>query len=514
MKTKLQILFAASSMFLFMGAVSAFGSGLPEDIQRLYDSTKIIEARIFAPKAYEKAEDKFNDTREAIAQGKKRNKIDKLVNESHEYAENVFKIVEVTRLSLSEYLDPRNRAIEAEAPKLVSELYQEAEEQFLKATRKVEAGDVEKGLREADRSTPLFDFAELKAIKVSIMGTSASLIDKADEDEAKTYAPTILDKARSYLTRCDKILDKDRYNRTESIEMARTAEYEARHASNIAQSIRAMERNDQAWEKLILLYEIEMQSVADELTMGILPFDNGPSVAADSMIVKLRELRNAREDLEKTNSDLTIKLAEIAVKLDINVDNENAIELAEIVDKAVMTSISEKKNLASKLQSKEGSLAELTLAHEHVESELNERKEEEEKLKKARRLLNPTEGEILYNATNDIVLRLSGLSFSSGASEIEEKQVDLLKKVEHILEMFPDKRLLVEGHTDDRGDRSTNMRLSDRRAFSVMQYFRKTLSIPADQISAVGYGPDKPIGTNTTKSGRAKNRRIDVIVFQ
>jgi outer membrane protein OmpA-like peptidoglycan-associated protein len=514
MKTKLQILLIASCMFLFLSTTSTFGSGLPEEIRKLYDSTKIIEAHIFAPKAYEKAEEKFNDTRDAIAQGKKQSKIEKLVNESHEYAENVFKIVEVTRLSLSEYLDPRNRAIEAEAPKLVSELYQEAEEQFLKASRKVEAGDVEKGLQEADRSTPLFDFAELKAIKVEIMGAAASLIDKADEDEARKYAPTILDKARSFLTKCDNILDKDRYNRIESIEMATTAEYEARHASNIAQSIRAMERNDQAWEKLILLYEIEMQSVADELTMGILPFDNGPSVAADSMIIRLRVFQKAREDMEKINADLAVKLAGIAAKLGVSVGSESIIELAEIVDKAVVTLISEKKDLASKLQSKEGTLAELTLTHEQVESELNERKEEEEKLKKARRLLNPTEGEILYNATNDIVLRLSGLSFSSGASDIEEKHVDLLKKVEHILEMLPNKKLLVEGHTDDRGERSTNMQLSDRRAFSVMQYFRKTLSISADQISAVGYGPDKPIGTNTTKSGRAKNRRIDIIVFQ
>lgn len=88
------------------------------------------------------------------------------------------------------------------------------------------------------------------------------------------------------------------------------------------------------------------------------------------------------------------------------------------------------------------------------------------------------------------------------------------KKVEKILKTFPQSKLLVEGHTDDLGERTTNMRLSEKRAFSVMQYLRKSMTIAADRIDAVGYGPDKPIGTNTTKEGRAKNRRIDILIFQ
>ncbi len=511
MKIKISIL---ACLFSLIAISWTFGSALPDNIKKLYDSTQTIEAEVFAPKGYEKAENAFNELRDAIAQGKKQSKIDELTEECHKYAENVFKVVEVTKLSLSEYLDPRDRAIQAKAPTLVPELYQKAEEQFVKAAGKVEGGDVEDGLKEAEKSAPLFDEAELKAIKVEIMRMAGSLIDKADEDEAQKYAPTTLDKARTSLTKCDKILDKDRYNRTESVKAASIAEYEARHASNIAQSVRAMERNDQAWEKLILLYEIEMQKVADEFDMGQLPFDFGPSAAAESLIIRVRTQEKTLADMKNTINELGSKLTEIAGRLGIEANQENLLGLTLSINNALGESLSEKQELATTLESKEDKLAELKQVHEQLDSELQMRKDKEEKIKTARRLLNPTEGEVLYNATNDIVLRLSGLSFASGASEIEEGHVELLKKVEQILEMFPGDKLIVEGHTDDRGEHSTNMRLSEHRAFAVMQYFRKTLSIPSDQISAVGYGPDKPVGTNTTKEGRAKNRRIDILILQ
>jgi len=500
---------------LFLLFISwTYGTDLPEDIAKLYDSALQVEAEIFAPKGYEKAEETFNKLRDAISQGKKQKKIDELTDECHKYAENVFKVVEVTKLSLSEYLDPRNRAIKAQAPVLVSDLYKNAEEQFVNATRKVEGGDVESGLKEAEKAVPLFDKAELKAIKVEIMGTAASLIDKADEDEAQKYAPTTLDKARSSMTKCDKILDKDRYNRTTSVEAAYIAEYEARHASNIAQSIRAMERNEQAWEKLILLYEIEMQKVANEIKLGQLPFDRGPSAASESLIVYIRNQEKSLVDMESKYGKMGSTLTEMAQRLGVGTDQDNLLELASSINDAMRESISEKMAMAVTLETKEDKLAELEEAHDQLDSELQKRKDKEDKIKAARRLLNPTEGEVLLNATNDIVLRLSGLSFASGASDIEEKHVELLKKVEQIVEMFPGDKIIVEGHTDDRGDRNTNMRLSEKRALAVMQYLRKTLSIASDKIDAIGYGPDKPIGTNTTSEGRAKNRRIDIVIMQ
>jgi len=345
------------------------------------------------------------------------------------------------------------------------------------------------------------------------MGAAAKLIDKAVVDEASKYALATLDRARTGYTKCDEILTKDRYNRKESLQYIGMAEFEARHASNIAQSVRSLERNDQAWEKLMLLYEIEMQKVGSALGITTLPFDNGPGAAADTMIASVKALESAGGELSQNKNELSVRLKKTLGQLNAPSNESEPLRLAETLDSAVAAVTSERDKLASDLDARNEKLAQLELTHEQVSTELGARQAEEEKVKKVRNILNPTEGTILFNETSDMVIRLSGLSFASGSSDITNEHVPLLEKVEQILAMFPDRKMLVEGHTDDLGDKTTNMRLSEKRAYAVMQYIRERLSIPADRISAMGYGPDKPIGTNTTDEGRAKNRRIDIVIF-
>ena len=128
--------------------------------------------------------------------------------------------------------------------------------------------------------------------------------------------------------------------------------------------------------------------------------------------------------------------------------------------------------------------------------------------------LNPSEGEVLFNSSNDIVLRLTGLSFDVNKSDIKDEHTSLLKKVMEVIELFPETQLVIEGHTDDSGDPQANLQLSEKRAFAVMQYLRQSLLIPADRVRAIGYGSDRPVASNKTTDGRAKNRRIDVIIMQ
>ncbi|MCP4545368.1 MAG: OmpA family protein [bacterium] len=147
-------------------------------------------------------------------------------------------------------------------------------------------------------------------------------------------------------------------------------------------------------------------------------------------------------------------------------------------------------------------------------AELSVRKEREDKFRTAKQVLNPSEGEVLFNSSNDIVLRLSGLSFDVGKSDIKDEHMDLLRKIQSVIEMFPTSQLVVEGHTDDRGEAASNVTLSEKRAFAVMQYLRQAMLIPAERIRAIGFGADRPVASNKTTDGRAKNRRIDIIIMQ
>jgi OOP family OmpA-OmpF porin len=70
--------------------------------------------------------------------------------------------------------------------------------------------------------------------------------------------------------------------------------------------------------------------------------------------------------------------------------------------------------------------------------------------------------------------------------------------------------IAVEGGTDSVGDADYNYALSQRRADSVVQYLASAHNIPAHKIYLIGLGKDKPVDSNKTRDGRAKNRRVDV----
>jgi OmpA-OmpF porin, OOP family len=70
--------------------------------------------------------------------------------------------------------------------------------------------------------------------------------------------------------------------------------------------------------------------------------------------------------------------------------------------------------------------------------------------------------------------------------------------------------IAVEGGTDSVGDADYNYALSQRRANSVIQYLASQYNVPAHKIYLIGLGKDKPVDSNKTAAGRAKNRRVDV----
>ncbi|MDP2272885.1 MAG: OmpA family protein [Archangium sp.] len=99
--------------------------------------------------------------------------------------------------------------------------------------------------------------------------------------------------------------------------------------------------------------------------------------------------------------------------------------------------------------------------------------------------------------------------FEFGSDRIDPRSFKLLDEVATVLTKNPDVGpVLIEGHTDNVGSRDANMSLSKRRAGAVVKYL-VTKGIAAKRLRSEGYGFDKPIATNDTPLGRAKNRRTD-----
>ena len=119
---------------------------------------------------------------------------------------------------------------------------------------------------------------------------------------------------------------------------------------------------------------------------------------------------------------------------------------------------------------------------------------------------------LVFREGNTVTLRLVGLSFASGQSAITPELYPLLEKVEKAIDVFPRSSIIVEGHTDSYGGDQTNQTLSQSRADAVQQYMLNAMRIPSNRVTATGYGETRPIANNETSAGRARNRRIDIVI--
>jgi OOP family OmpA-OmpF porin len=107
------------------------------------------------------------------------------------------------------------------------------------------------------------------------------------------------------------------------------------------------------------------------------------------------------------------------------------------------------------------------------------------------------------------------VKFDTAKSDIKKKYDNDIKKVADFMKANPEAKAVIEGHTDNvdiHKEPERNMRLSQARADSVRQYLIDTFGIDASRITAVGYGPNKPIASNDTTEGKQKNRRIEAVI--
>ena len=124
-----------------------------------------------------------------------------------------------------------------------------------------------------------------------------------------------------------------------------------------------------------------------------------------------------------------------------------------------------------------------------------------------------SEGEVaVIRAPDRITLRLAGLSFQAGRTEIPAGSHGLLAKLGEFLLLYPQTRVAVEGHTDATGKEDKNIELSKARADAVVSYLSANGGVPDERMTPSGFGSARPIASNNTRRGRTQNRRIDVIL--
>ena len=111
------------------------------------------------------------------------------------------------------------------------------------------------------------------------------------------------------------------------------------------------------------------------------------------------------------------------------------------------------------------------------------------------------------------VIVLKGVHFETSSSTLKEDSKTVLDTVADTIKRYSTMRVEVGGYTDSRGSSSLNVRLSEQRARSVVDYL-VLKGVIAGNLSAKGYGASSPVADNNTPEGRAANRRVELHILE
>ncbi len=113
-----------------------------------------------------------------------------------------------------------------------------------------------------------------------------------------------------------------------------------------------------------------------------------------------------------------------------------------------------------------------------------------------------------------MVITLQGIKFDFNKATIKPESAPVLDEAAAMLENNPDIKVEIQGHTDNVGSRTYNLRLSQARAQAVVDYLVAKQGISTARLSARGYGFSMPVASNATVDGRAQNRRVEFVIVK
>jgi len=117
------------------------------------------------------------------------------------------------------------------------------------------------------------------------------------------------------------------------------------------------------------------------------------------------------------------------------------------------------------------------------------------------------------NRNNFQVSVQKAVLFKFDSADLKSADKSPLDEAASVLSQNPDAIIVLEGHTDNTGDATYNMRLGERRVDAVRRYLAIEKSIPVYKIEQISFGSEKPLAPNNSKDGREQNRSVSISVL-
>jgi outer membrane protein OmpA-like peptidoglycan-associated protein len=476
--------FTTSVLSLCFGLAVATNVAIPQEnlrIQLFGDTDKVLaqarekKANLYGPTSFRRGMEYYADAEDDFKRGRNLEDIRAKLRGASSYFIKAIDACKLGEVTFTSVMAARTDAISADAPKYSTQLWNGAEAQFRDAAEELESGDVNGARKEGGAAETMYRNAELEAIKANYLTPARELLKKADDMDVRDNAPQTLEKARKLSGQVEAMLKQNRYDTDEARQLAQEAKYEAAHAIYLHQRINQLKKEDRDFEDVLLAAETPLRTVAGAL--DITPrFDTGFDTSVKELVSEIER----REGSASHTAD------------------------------AMKRQESEITNLKQQVASMEGRLGSLTEAEKTLQTRLNEQKQQEETVARVATMFSRDEGNVIRDG-NNIIVRLYGLSFPVGRNTIDAQFFPLLTKVQDAIKKFPGCQVAIEGHTDSQGSDETNQRLSESRADAVASYIKANIGANVP-VASQGYGESRPVASNDTFEGRAKNRRIDVVI--
>ncbi len=454
------------------------------EADRALEQARDARADILAPKSFSEGMKRYRDAERDFDEGKEAEDVRKKLAAATEYFQQALAAAQLAYPTLSAALAARDDAQAAEAPRFVPDLWDTAGDKLEQAAREHERDDVDDARERADEAESLYRDAELEAIKANYLQETWGLLRQAKQSGVSKRAPVTLAHTEELATEAEALLSERRYDTDEPRWLAQQAKREAMHAIYLAQILRAIENKELSFEDVMLAAEGKLAEIAG--TMEIAPrFETGLAETTQAIVARIETYQDSLARLELDLMDRTDE-----------VENLDA-RVAEFVKQA------------AEMEEELGGLTEERTA---LIARMDEQARLRQKFAMAERMFSREEARVLREGS-DVTIRLVGLTFPVGAATIDPADYDLLDRVQRAILEFPGSRVTVEGHTDSFGSDAGNQRLSQERAEMVRRYLLGNPGLQPSLIEAVGYGESRPVASNDTKEGRARNRRTDIVIY-
>ncbi|MDO4947200.1 OmpA family protein [Fibrobacter sp. UWH1] len=228
------------------------------------------------------------------------------------------------------------------------------------------------------------------------------------------------------------------------------------------------------------------------------------SLAADLEAEKAR-LAQSNEDAKRQQERLQAEMQQ----------NQEKFQAEAAAQEAALKAASEREAELQKQQAElQKKLAEEQAALEAEKKALaEERAKAEARQQDAMNKLNELQSKLIQVSKDarGIILSMSDILFDVNKATLKSDLKTSLAKVAGILSVYQQFNVSIEGNTDNTGSEEHNMKLSQQRADNVMNFLVEQ-GIEAGRLTAKGLGMSMPIADNSTKEGRQKNRRVDLVI--